>query len=62
MPPDQLSDGTDFQLLNSVEFHLSKQAKSTVNNIHKIMNKISSGVSVTENHLSSSLILLDRTA
>lgn len=59
MPPDQLSDGTNFQLLNAIELPLSKRAKGTINNAQKIMNKRSSGVSVIQNHLSSSLILLD---
>lgn len=32
MPPDQLSDGTNFQLLNAIELPLSKRAKGTINN------------------------------
>lgn len=58
MPLDQLSDVTNFQLLNAIELPLNKQAKETINNAQKIMNKRSSEVSVVQNHLSSSLVLL----
>lgn len=58
MPLDQLSDVTNFQLLNAIELPLNKQAKETINNAQKIMNKRSSDVSVVQNHLSSSLVLL----
>lgn len=58
MPSDQLSDVTNFQLLNAIELPLSKQAKETINNAQKIMNKRSSNVSVVQNHLSFSLVLL----
>lgn len=58
MPLDQLSDVTNFQLLDAIELPLNKQAKETINNAQKIMNKRSSDVSVVQNHLSSSLVLL----
>lgn len=58
MPPDQLSDVTNFPLLNAIEIPVSKQAKETINNAQKIMNKRPSGVSVVRNILSSSLVLL----
>lgn len=58
MPSDQLSDGTNFQLLSATDLYLSERAKDAINNAQKIMNKILSGVSMIQNHLSSSLILL----